>query len=693
MYIYGSTLSANMRIKKFIIICSFCLTGFQLSSQDSIAVLSANLLEDLLENDDEGNYDFFSLYEDLQVYLKNPININKATEEDLQGLQLLSDIQIADILDYRESYGPFISKYELQTIPSLDFGALSALVPLVTEGGEQKNHTLKSLLKESRSNMFLKWKYIIQKRKGFEDDSYLGDPNHLFARYNFNSGRNIRAGFTMEKDPGEQFFSGSNKNGFDYYTGFIHLRDVLPIFHTLNIGDYTMSMGQGLIVHNSFGGGKSSFVTNIKRGGRAIRPYSSVNEGNFYRGIAASANINDNLELTAFASRKNIDASVDLDSTIDAGFQRFSSIIIDGFPRTEREIEKENTANQTSIGGILKYRRRNFTAAFNTLHQNFSIPLEGDDQLYKKYRFSGNQLTNMSLDFGYRYKNFNFFGEAARSNNGGTALLGGALISIGRNTDLALAFRNYAKDYQALNANAFSESSQPVNERGTYFGIKSRISKHFTASMYFDIWTHPWLRFQVDAPSRGREYLFKLEYNKKRRFNAYFQYRYEEKQRNGSGGSQNKIDGLAQRGQHRARLHMTNTLTKSLKLRNRVEFTLFDNGGEVTNGYLLYQDIIYKPIGRSFSFTARYALFDTDGFDTRIYTYENDILYEFSIPFYADKGSRFYINWRQRIGRKITFEARYSRTYYDNRDDIGSSGQFIDGNVRSEVKAQIKYKF
>ena len=113
MYIYGSTLSANMRIKKFIIICSFCLTGFQLSSQDSIAVLSANLLEDLLENDDEGNYDFFSLYEDLQVYLKNPININKATEEDLQGLQLLSDIQIADILDYRESYGPFISKYEL----------------------------------------------------------------------------------------------------------------------------------------------------------------------------------------------------------------------------------------------------------------------------------------------------------------------------------------------------------------------------------------------------------------------------------------------------------------------------------------------------------------------------------------------------------------------------------------------------
>jgi len=682
-----------MIIRNYIIIVFCFLTSYSLTSQDSIAVLSANLLEDLLENDDEGSYDFFSLYEDLQVYLKNPININKATEEDLQGLQLLSDIQIASILEYRDNFGPFLSKYELQTIPSLDFGVLNALVPLVTEGGEQRNHTLKSILKESRSNMFLKWKNVLQERKGFTDGSYLGDRNHLFARYNFNSGRNVRAGFTMEKDPGEQFFTGSNKNGFDYYTGFLHLRDVLPIFHTLNIGDFTMSMGQGLIVHNSFGGGKSSFVTNIKRGGRAIRPYSSVNEGNFFRGIAAATKISKNIELTTFASRRSIDASIDQDSTFDAGFQRVSSIVIDGFHRTQREIDKENAATQSAMGGILKYKRRNFSLAFNGMHQTFSLPLTNDNQLYRKYRFEGDKLTNLSLDFGYRYKNFNLFGEAARSGNGGTALLAGALISIGRNTDIALAYRDYAKDYQVLNANAFSEGTFPINEKGAYFSILSRISKHFTASMYFDMWSHPWLRFQVDAPSTGREYLFKLEYNKKRRFNAYFQYRYEEKQRNLPGESQGKIDRLGQRGQHRARLHMTNTLSKSLKLRNRLEFTLFDNSVETTRGYLLYQDIIYKPVGRSFSFTARYALFDTDGFDTRIYTYENDILYEFSIPFFADKGSRFYINWRQRIGRKITFEGRYSRTYYDNREEIGSAGQLINGNVRSEVKAQIKYNF
>ena len=56
-------------------------------------------------------------------------------------------------------------------------------------------------------------KRVLQERKGFKDGSYLGDPNHLFARYNFSSGRNVRAGITMEKDPGEKFFSGNNKNG------------------------------------------------------------------------------------------------------------------------------------------------------------------------------------------------------------------------------------------------------------------------------------------------------------------------------------------------------------------------------------------------------------------------------------------------------------------------------------------------
>lgn len=675
----------------FILFFGLCGTNSTIA-QDSIAVLSANLLEDLLENNDESSYDFFSLYDDLQEYLKNPLNINEATEEDFHNLQMLSDIQVADILQYRDQYGPFISKYELQTIPSLDIGILKALVPLVTEGGERKNHTFKSIMKESTSTVFFKVKRVLEERKGFADGSYLGDPNHLFARYNFSSGRNVRAGITMEKDPGETFFSGSNKNGFDYYSAFVHIRDVLPLFSTLSFGDYSISMGQGLIVHNSFGGGKSSFVTNVKKGGRPIRPYSSVTEANFFRGTAATMDLRSDLQLSLFASRNKIDGSVSVDTTIDTGFATFSSIRVDGFHRTESEINAENSVTQQAYGGILKYKKRNFGLALNALQQSFSLPLGNTDALYRKYRFSGEKLTNLSVDFTYRYKNFNTFGEFARSDNGGTALIGGLLTSLGRNVDLALVYRNFSEDYQVLNANAFSESTLPINERGMYFGFKFRAAKKITFSSYFDIWQHPWVRFQVDAPSHGKEYLFKVEYNEKRKLNAYIQYRIEQKQRNKSGGFE-KIDPLVNTTQHRARLHVSHTLNKDIKLRNRFEVSFFKLDEDLTKGYMIYQDIIYKPRGRSYSFTARYALFDTDGFNTRIYTYENDILYEFSIPFYADRGSRYYINWRQRLGRHVTIQFRYSKTYFQNRETISSGGQFIDGNERSEIKALLKYKF
>lgn len=671
---------------------AWCALTITLNGQDSIAIISSNLLEDLIENNDEANYDFFTLYDDLQEYLRNPLNINEATEEDFHNMQMLSDIQISDILQYRAEYGPFLSKYELQTIPSLDLGILRALIPLVTEGGERKNHTLKSIFKESTSSFIFKGKRVLQERKGFADGSYLGDPNHLFARYNFSSNRNVRAGLTMEKDPGESFFTGSNQYGFDYYSGFVHIKDVLPLFSTLSVGDYTLSMGQGLILHNSFGGGKSSFVTNVKKGGRPIRPYSSVTEANFFRGTAATLDLRSDIQLSLFASGRKIDGSVRIDTTIDAGFETFTSIKVDGFHRTTSEINNENRISHQSFGGILNYKKRNFSFSINALQQYFSIPITNDDALYRKFRFSGDKLTNLSADFSYRFKNFNSFGEIARSDNGGMAHLYGLLTSLGRNLDAAIIYRNFSKDYQVLNANAFSEATLPINERGLYFGLKLRTDKHFTISTYFDIWQHPWPRFQVDAPSKGKEFLFKVEYYKRKKLTAYFQYRLEQKQRNGEDPAL-KVDALVNTIQHRARLHVSHTLNKNLRLRNRFELSLYKLDGELTRGYMIFQDVIYKPFGKSYSFSARYALFDTDGFNTRIYTYENDILYEFSIPFYADKGSRFYINWRQKVGHHFTFEFRFSNTYYQNRESISSSGQFIDGNQRSEIKALVRYKF
>lgn len=676
------------------------LLQFQMKAQDTLSVIDGRLLEELLENNDEQNYDFLSLYEELQTYLKDPLNINKADESDFQGLNMLTDVQILDIIEHRNKFGDFISPYELQSIPSLDAGTLKAIIPLVGIGNSGQRRNLGKSLSEAQHNVFLKYKRVLEDKKGYgPDGAYLGSPDHYYVRYHMFAGQNLRIGATMEKDPGEEFFTGSNPNGFDYYSGFIYARDVTNRLKAINIGDYALSMGQGLIMHNSFGGGKSSYVMNVKKGGRPLRPYSSVNESNYFRGIAGTIEITPHIQSTLFYSRKKIDGSgIIKDTLIDTGFETFNTVNVSGFHRTESEIAKKRTVGQQDMGISIEYDRRSFHLGLNGLRTTFDKPIRKSDDLYKKFNFNGDELINTSLDYSFRHKNFSFFGEVSRSDNGGMAHLHGLLAGLGRNIDASVVFRDFGRDYQVLFANAFGESTLPINERGLYLGLRFKPSKAITLSAYADNWVHPWLRFRKDAPSKGKEYLFKIDYYKKRKFNLYLQYRYEQKEENGSSIDQG-IDPIVDLGQHRVRLHFSYKLNNELEFRERAEYSYYAKEDLKSSGYLIYHDIIYKPIGRPLSFTARYALFDTDDFNSRIYAYENDILYEFSIPFYSGQGSRFYINTRYRVTRIITAEMHYGYVWYNHSakdpsfDGIGSGNEFIDGNRRTDLKFQIKLKF
>lgn len=696
-----------MRKLLFILVLSYLLGS--LSGQDSIPVISGALLEDLIENNDEQTYDFYSLYEELQTYLDNPLNLNTASADDLRGMGLFNDVQVVDILNHREKYGDFLSQYELQSIPSMDFGTLTAVMPFVSAGGGTYTKNLGQLFKEGQHTTVLKYRRTLQEKRGYTDDAsspYLGNPDQYYVRYNMNSGRNLRLGLTMEKDAGEEFFAGSNRQGFDYYSAFVFLKDVHPVFRVVNIGDYTISMGQGLILNNNFGGNKTAFVMDVKQGGNVIRPYSSVNEFNYFRGVATSLHLHDRADLTVFGSFKRVDGTlVQTDTIIETGFGTFSSFAVNGLHRTASEIAKEGTVEQTSGGAVLKLDLgKTLKVNFNALHNRFSQALNPSGRPYQRFAFRGNQLTNMSMDYTYRYQNFSFFGEVARSDNGGTAQVHGSLISLGRYVDAAVVYRNYEADYQVLNANAFGESSQPINEQGVYFALLFKPYRSITVSTYFDVWRHPWLRSNAGAPSEGREFLAKIEYNKKRKYNVYLQYRFEQKTENSSLRTE-VINPIVPRSQHRARLNFAHTYSKELSLISRLEYNHFNKDNESSQGWMIFQDVKYKPIGKPYSFAARYMVFDTDNTNTRIYAFENDVLYEFSIPFFSGSGTRFYVKGQYRIDRNMYVQLRYSRTYFDNEEDIfdqngivepfeiGSGNERILGNLRSDLKAVIRYKF
>src|SRR5690606_9304231 len=101
---------------------------------------------------------------------------------------------------------------------------------------------------------------------------------------------------------------------------------------------------------------------------------------------------------------------------------------------------------------------------------------------------------------------------------------------------------------------------------------------------------------------------------------------------------------------------------------------------------------IYNPLRSFFSANTRFAIFDTQGFNSRIYTYENDVLYSFSAPGFQNRGIRFYLNGKFRIRKNIDLWLRCALTKYINADEIGSGLDKIEGSRKSEVRAQLRFQ-
>jgi hypothetical protein len=129
-------------------------------------------------------------------------------------------------------------------------------------------------------------------------------------------------------------------------------------------------------------------------------------------------------------------------------------------------------------------------------------------------------------------------------------------------------------------------------------------------------------------------------------------------------------------------------------VRSRIELSEYGRGNEpVSRGFMAYQDLIWDVGKIPLRVSARYALFDTDTYDARIYAYENDVLYFFSIPPYSGRGSRVYVLLKYDLGTRIDLWFRWAQTYFTDRQTVGTGLEEIDGNTRSEVKFQVRFKF
>jgi hypothetical protein len=85
----------------------------------------------------------------------------------------------------------------------------------------------------------------------------------------------------------------------------------------------------------------------------------------------------------------------------------------------------------------------------------------------------------------------------------------------------------------------------------------------------------------------------------------------------------------------------------------------------------------------------RLQYFETNGYNSRIYAYESDVLYSFSVPGFFDKGYRYYVNVNYDLSKHVTVWCRWAQTLYTEKDTVGSGLDEIGGNRKTEVKVQM----
>jgi hypothetical protein len=209
-----------------------------------------------------------------------------------------------------------------------------------------------------------------------------------------------------------------------------------------------------------------------------------------------------------------------------------------------------------------------------------------------------------------------------------------------------------------------------------------------------DQFKFPWLRFQTDKPNTaGYDAMLQVKYKHSKKLEMYGRIRNRLRSRNERGDITN-ITKVVDTEDWFYRFNISYKISESIQLKNRVEYRTFKRGQEgQETGYLAYQDISYKPKSSPLSFTFRYALFETTSYDARIWAYESNVLYAFSIPAYFNRGTRTQFTLRYRVRKGIDVWLRWAQWHYNDVESVGSGLDEITGNNKTEVKAQVRFKF
>lgn len=628
------------------------------------------------------------IYNTLCDMKEHPIDLNRATEEDLEQLPFLTAVQIEDICEYLYMYGEMKTFAELQMIRSLDAPRRALLQCFTYLGKEEESSRFfpkfKNIAKYGRHEVIATGKMPFYTRKGEEDGKYLGDKYKHSLRYTFNYGDYMKIGVTGAKDAGEPFFRRGNECGYDTYSAYLQLKHLGKI-DVLVAGDYKLSFGMGLVANSGFNLGKLSMLSNLGRNTNAIRGNASTYTIDNFRGAAATIRLLKPLTLSVFASYKKVDGTMNKDSL------SISAMVTSGYHRTQGEMEKKNNTELSDVGANVNYRSGGLHMGLTALYSHISPKLSSNmSYLYRWNYPAGSDFFNASLNYGYTHSHFSINGETAMNKDGHIATINCANANILSNLSVMLLQRFYSYRYTSLHANSFVSGGRVQNESGIYVGMNWQCLRHLSIMAYTDYAYFAWPRLQSSFSSHAWDNMLQASYTGEK-WSLSVRYRLHIKERDNEDKT-----ALTNQTEHRARLSLALQPIEGLNVKTQVDLANVTYK-QVDKGYAITQMASFSPASLArkvsrFSFHASITYFNSGAYNSRIYVYERSPLYSFYSPSFYGEGIRYTFMAKANVLKGLDITAKIGTTNYFDRSVISSGNQMIDASSQTDLDLQLKWK-
>lgn len=625
------------------------------------------LLYDALDDTfDEENInlddDFFDDYNRM-------FKINYLSDNEILSIRFLSVFQKYAIINYRKEWGSVCSVNELLLIDGFSEEAIGKFKHLLDFSIYEKPRRYKfsDFFKYADFDFLLRVSANNAKLEEYATDDlakkYLGDRHKLLFKFKYNLDEKLSMGLVLEKDAGEQLFM-SIDDGFriEHLSGYILWNSKLV---SVLVGDYYAQFGQGLSMWNSlfFDGGIEA--ASMLRTQKSIKPKTGGDEVNYLRGLAVNLKL-ENLDVVMYVSTRAKDATLNYDETFDSwSFSGFSS---SGYHRTFNELGKINAVGERFFGANAKLSLHKSILSANFNYVKYSVPYKPKQNFENICKYSGMDNISYSLSYLSVFDVSYMYGELSLNRDLNPALLMGWYVHANSFFNIDFLFRFIHDNYHAA---SFLNSYDSDNETSVSVRVALFPSKALSANASVEVMKNNWVTSNKPTVFPASSCKLRVKYVFSSSFFGYVDYSFEDKLSKLNVESL-KLPKYALSNRHKYRLHLEYSPLDFLTLRSRLDYLFTDD----ESGCLVYHDVAFR-FDKLFTVITRLTCFDTDSYSSRLYSYENDVLYNFSSPAYYGQGCSVFFLVNCKINRHLSVWAKlwFVKTFDRITDKLNATVQ------------------